>query len=75
MYVDLNCLRKVQDSLYKIHTYLLEHHSDFVRGVLAENTDTLGRSDEHPLPLPADVTQAGFDCLLEFLYHGYVLSN
>ncbi|KAJ2974268.1 hypothetical protein NUW54_g11918 [Trametes sanguinea] len=61
---------KVQDSLYKIHRYLLEHHSDFVRGVLAENTDTLGRSDEHPLPLPADVTQAGFDCLLEFLYHG-----
>ncbi|OSD00991.1 hypothetical protein PYCCODRAFT_1370098 [Trametes coccinea BRFM310] len=61
---------KVQDSLYKIHRYLLEHHSDYLRGILAEGSETLGRSDNNPVPLPTDVTQGGFDCLLEFLYHG-----
>ncbi|OJT15055.1 hypothetical protein TRAPUB_8386 [Trametes pubescens] len=61
---------KVQESLYKIHRYLLEHHSDYFRRVVAEGNELLGRSDETPLPLPADITQQGFDCLLDFLYHG-----
>ncbi|KAI0819878.1 hypothetical protein BC628DRAFT_1331842 [Trametes gibbosa] len=61
---------KVQESLYKIHRYLLEHHSDYFRRIVAKSGDTLGRSDEAPLPLPADITQQAFDCLLEFLYHG-----
>ncbi|KAI8988993.1 hypothetical protein BD414DRAFT_415061 [Trametes punicea] len=61
---------RVQESLYKIHRYLLEHHSDYFRTVLAEGDDSLGRSDERPVPLPPDVTQEAFDCLLNFLYHG-----
>ncbi|KAI0634583.1 hypothetical protein C8Q77DRAFT_1055607 [Trametes polyzona] len=63
-------LRKVQETLYKIHRYLLEHHSEYFRRIVAERGDTLGRSDESPLPLPQDVTQQAFDCLLSFLYHG-----
>lgn len=66
----LNFSYKVQESLYKIHRYLLEHHSDYFRRVVAEGNDLLGRSDESPLPLPADITQQMFDCLLDFLYHG-----
>ncbi|KAI0357732.1 hypothetical protein OH77DRAFT_1398468 [Trametes cingulata] len=61
---------KVQESLYRIHKYLLEHHSDYFRRVLAEGADSLGRSDDSPVPLPADVSQQAFDCLLNFLYHG-----
>ncbi|KAI0329793.1 hypothetical protein GY45DRAFT_1252111 [Cubamyces sp. BRFM 1775] len=61
---------KVQDSLYKIHKYLLEHHSEYLRRVLADANIFLGRSDDCPIPLPPDVTQQGFDCLLGFLYHG-----
>ncbi|KAI0366537.1 hypothetical protein BV20DRAFT_951989 [Pilatotrama ljubarskyi] len=61
---------KVQESLYKIHKYLLEHHSDYFRRVLAEGNDFLGRSDEAPVPLPSDVDQQAFDCLLNFLYYG-----
>ncbi|KAI0761330.1 hypothetical protein BD413DRAFT_486125 [Trametes elegans] len=61
---------KVQESLYRIHKYLLEHHSDHFRRVLAESSELLGRSDDSPLPLPPNVTQQSFDCLLDFLYHG-----
>ncbi|KAI0649778.1 hypothetical protein C8Q79DRAFT_1033486 [Trametes meyenii] len=62
--------RKVQESLYKIHKYLLEHHSEYFRKIVTDGSNTLGRSDESPLPLPEDVTQEDFDCLLDFLYNG-----
>ncbi|CDO76777.1 hypothetical protein BN946_scf184978.g6 [Trametes cinnabarina] len=60
----------LKESLYKIHKYLLEHHSEYFRRVLAEGPDVLGRSDKIPVPLPSGVTQDAFDCLLDFLYHG-----
>ncbi|KAI0704215.1 hypothetical protein C8T65DRAFT_578439, partial [Cerioporus squamosus] len=61
---------KVEGSLYRVHKYLLEHHSDFFRGFLMDDADSMGHSDERPVPLPDNVTQQAFDTLLGFLYTG-----
>ncbi|KAI0672168.1 hypothetical protein C8Q78DRAFT_971769 [Trametes maxima] len=58
------------ESLYKIHKYLLEHHSEYFRQIITDSSSILGQSDESPLPLPENVTQGDFDCLLDFLYNG-----
>ncbi|KAI0767650.1 hypothetical protein C8Q74DRAFT_1204594 [Fomes fomentarius] len=61
---------KVEGTLYKVHKYLLEHHSDFFRGFLSDGDDAMGHSDDRPIPLPEHVTQETFDCLMSFLYTG-----
>ena len=43
--------------------------------MLADSNIFLGRSDDSPIPLPPDVTQQGFDCLLSFLYQGCAISH
>ncbi|RPD60644.1 hypothetical protein L226DRAFT_460979 [Lentinus tigrinus ALCF2SS1-7] len=61
---------RVEGALYRVHKYLLEQHSDFFRGFLSDDEDSMGHSDERPIPLPENVTQQGFDTLLNFLYTG-----
>ena len=65
-------LREVEGSLYKVHKYLLEHHSEFFRGFLSGDSDAMGHTDDRPIPLPETVTQEAFDRLLSFLYTGCV---
>ncbi len=67
-------LHKVENSLYRVHKYLLEQHSDFFRGVLSDDADAMGHSDDRPLPLPTNITRQAFDTLLGFMYTGCVLS-
>ena len=55
-----------------MHKYLLEQHSDFFRRFLSDEDGSMGHSDERPIPLPENVTQQGFDTLLNFLYSGWV---
>ncbi len=61
---------EVEGSLYRVHKYLLEHHSDFFRGFLSDDADAMGHSDDCPIPLPDNVSQQAFDILLGFLYTG-----
>ena len=65
---------QVEGSLYRVHKYLLEQHSDFFRGVLSDDADAMGHSDDRPLPLPENITRQAFDTLLNFMYTGCVLS-
>ncbi|KAM5546078.1 hypothetical protein V8D89_000204 [Ganoderma adspersum] len=66
----LIALLKVEDSLYRVHKYLLEQHSDFFRGVLSDDADAMGHSDDRALPLPENITRQAFDTLLNFMYTG-----
>ncbi|KAI1792689.1 hypothetical protein LXA43DRAFT_886967, partial [Ganoderma leucocontextum] len=66
----LFALYKVEGSLYRVHKYLLEQHSDFFRGVLSDDADAMGHADDWPLPLPENVTRQAFDTLLGFMYTG-----
>ncbi|RDX52370.1 hypothetical protein OH76DRAFT_1344883 [Lentinus brumalis] len=61
---------KVEGSLYRVHKYLLEHHSDYFNGFFSDDANAMGHSDDHPIPLPDNVSQQGFDILLGFLYTG-----
>ena len=56
-----------------MHKYLLEQQSDFFREIVSDDCNAMGHTDEHPIPLPESITQKAFDCLLSFLYAGYVL--
>ncbi|TBU30395.1 hypothetical protein BD309DRAFT_856546 [Dichomitus squalens] len=61
---------KVEGTLYRVHKYLLEQHSDFFRGLLSDEVDAMGHSDDRPIPLPDSITQQAFDSLLGFMYTG-----
>lgn len=63
---------QVEGMLYKVHRYLLEHHSEFFCGFLSDDGDAMGHSDDRPISLPENVTQEAFDCLMSFLYTGCV---
>ena len=61
---------KIEGVLYRVHKYLLEQHSDFFRGFLSDDADSMGYSDDRPIPLPENITQQAFDSLLRFMYTG-----
>ncbi len=63
---------EVEGSLYRVHKYLLEHHSDYFNGFFSDDANAMGHSDDYPIPLPDNVSQQGFDILLGFLYTGCV---
>ena len=64
---------KVEGALYRVHKYLLEQHSEFFQGLLSDDADAMGHSDDRPIPLPENITQQAFDSLLGFMYTGYAL--
>ncbi|EMD31739.1 hypothetical protein CERSUDRAFT_88899 [Gelatoporia subvermispora B] len=58
---------EVEDTLFRVHRYILEQDSDYMRDLLRSETPR-GTTEDDAIVLPA-VSCSEFECLLRFLYH------
>ncbi|TBU30398.1 hypothetical protein BD311DRAFT_659303 [Dichomitus squalens] len=63
---------RVENTLFRIHRYFLERDSAYFKDFFQrELVMGAGKTDRSAIILP-DVSKREFECLLYFLYHGYV---
>ncbi|EMD36694.1 hypothetical protein CERSUDRAFT_83750 [Gelatoporia subvermispora B] len=58
---------EVEGTLFRVHRYILEQHSDYVRDLLRSETPR-GATEDDAIVLPA-VSCSEFECLLRSLHH------
>lgn len=63
----------MEGALFRMHRYLLERESSYFRDVWSEDP-LLGTSDDKAIIL-SGLTVQEFECLLHFMYYGYVFRS
>ena len=64
----------MENTLFRVHRYFLERDSTYFKDFFQrELVMGAGKTDRSAIILP-DVSKREFECLLHFLYHGYVSS-
>lgn len=63
----------MENCLFRVHRYFLERDSTFFRDFFQRTLSVtgMGKTDDTAIKLQ-DVSRREFECLLHFLYHGYV---